>query len=755
MMVLKRLRAPGLKEFFWRTRGIWIASPTISLLVIALRLSGFLQGWEWRAYDLVMRSRPPLPQDSRIVIVGIDEKDVAGLKTSIFSDQLLADLLTKLKAMQPKAIGLDIYRDVPVPPGEAALAKVFASTPNLIGIQKVAGQSGIDTVAPAPILKARNQIAANDLPVDADNVIRRGFVYLSNGQETFYSFALYLALIYLDSVGVVVEDIPGTDNFRLNQALFQPLNSNEGSYIRADAGGFQLLINYKGGKNSFPQVSMTDILQQRIPQDWGKDRIILIGKVGESFKDSYFTPYSDVAGLAQPMPGVEIHANIISSILSAALESRPLLRGWPEGLEWLWIMAWSTLGAILSWQFRYRPKQQYITYLRWGSISLSLVALVGISYGALLAGWWIPFVPPFLGFLGSSVLITTLMARAGAKIRQTFGRYLTDQVVANLLEHPEGLQLGGDRRRITLLTSDLRGFTATSERLSPEEVIKILNLYLGAMAEVITHYQGTIDEFMGDGILVLFGAPTSQADDALRAVACAVAMQQALGPVNQQIMAWGLQPLEMGIGINTGEVVVGNIGSEKRTKYGVVGSQVNLTYRIESYTTGGQVLISESTLLEAGTAVKINGKRAVKPKGVKNDIVICDVGGVAAPYDLYLTSEEDTYVPLLMPLALSYAHLDGKHLDDTIRQAQLVQLSRKGGQLQLPSLAPPPPSPLTNIKLNFQPISGLSVDLTGDVYAKVIEGAENDPSHFYIYFSARPPDIETYLNHLYETIEKA
>ena len=745
----------GLKDFFWRTRGIWIASPTVSLLVILLRLSGFLQGWEWRAYDLVMRSRPPLAQDSRIVIVGIDEKDVAGLKTSIFSDQLLANLLTKLKAMHPKAIGLDIYRDVPVPPGEAALAKVFSSTPNLIGIEKVAGQSGIDTVAPAPILKARNQIAANDLPVDADNVIRRGFIYLSKGQETFYSFALYLAVIYLDSVGVVVEDVPGTENFRLRQALFQPLDPNEGGYVRTDARGFQLLINYRGGKNSFPQVSMTDILQQRVPPDWGKDRIILIGKVGESFKDVYFTPYSDRAGLAQAMPGVEIHANIISSILSATLDQQPLLQTWPEALEWLWIIAWSSLGAVLSWQFRYRPKQQRTTYRRWGSVSLSLAALTSISYGALLKGWWIPLVPPFLGFVGSAVLITALMAQAGAKIRQTFGRYLTDQVVANLLEHPEGLQLGGDRRKITLLTSDLRGFTATSERLSPEEVIKILNFYLGAMAEVITQYEGTIDEFMGDGILVLFGAPTAQADDALRAVACAVAMQQALGQVNQQIITWGLQPLAMGIGINTGEVVVGNIGSEKRTKYGVVGSQVNLTYRIESYTTEGQVLISEATWLEAGDAVQINDKRAVKPKGVQEEIVICDVRGVAAPYNLYLSSEEDIYLSLPRPLPLSYAHLDGKHLDDTIMQAQLVQLSRKGGQIHLPNPALSPPSPLTNIKLNFESIPDQAPALTGDVYAKVIDNASHDPAYFYIYFSARPPEVETYLNHLYATLEKA
>nr|6FHT_A Chain A, Bacteriophytochrome,Adenylate cyclase [synthetic construct]6FHT_B Chain B, Bacteriophytochrome,Adenylate cyclase [synthetic construct] len=230
------------------------------------------------------------------------------------------------------------------------------------------------------------------------------------------------------------------------------------------------------------------------------------------------------------------------------------------------------------------------------------------------------------------------------RVRNTFGRYLTDQVVATLLENPEGLKMGGDRRPITILTSDLRGFTSTSEGLNPEEVVKVLNIYFGKMADVITHHGGTIDKFMGDGILVLFGAPTSQQDDALRAVACGVEMQLALREVNQQVTGLGLQPLEMGIGINTGEVVVGNIGSEKRTKYGVVGAQVNLTYRIESYTTGGQIFISSTTLEAAGDRVHVNGNRTVQPKGVKDPVVIWDVAGVGEPYNLSLAVEEQKYV---------------------------------------------------------------------------------------------------------------
>src|SRR5712692_5026563 len=190
-------------------------------------------------------------------------------------------------------------------------------------------------------------------------------------------------------------------------------------------------------------------------------------------------------------------------------------------------------------------------------------------------------------------------------IRKMFGRYLTDDVVKSLLESPEGLKLGGERRKITLVMSDLRGFTSMSGRLAPEQVVTMLNHYLGTMVEVIQTYQGTIDEFIGDAIFILFGAPIQRQDDAERAVACAMAMQLAIEGVNAQNRAEGLPEVEMGIGIHTGEVVVGNIGSDKYAKYDVVGSHVNLTARIESCTVGSQILISEATHREVGTIITI------------------------------------------------------------------------------------------------------------------------------------------------------
>ena len=187
------------------------------------------------------------------------------------------------------------------------------------------------------------------------------------------------------------------------------------------------------------------------------------------------------------------------------------------------------------------------------------------------------------------------LARAHELVRRAFGRYVSEEVATSILQSPEGLELGGEEREVTILMSDLRGFTALVARLAPQEVITFLNLYLEAMVEVISRYGGTIDEIIGDAILVIFGAPLPSEDHAAKAVACGLAMQLAMTDVNQRLTAKGGTELEMGIGINTGRVIVGNIGSVRRTKYAAVGSNVNLAGRIESFTTGGQLLISEST----------------------------------------------------------------------------------------------------------------------------------------------------------------
>lgn len=341
-------------------------------------------------------------------------------------------------------------------------------------------------------------------------------------------------------------------------------------------------------------------------------------------------------------------------------------------------------------------------------------------------------------------------------IRQVFGRYLSNDIVTVLLKAAaeNKLKLGGERRKITILTSDLRGFTAISERMVPEEVIRVLNIYLEYMADVITQYRGTIDEFMGDGILVLFGAPVSRKDDASRAVACACAMQLKMGAVNERMKQMGLPALEMGIGVNTGEAIVGNIGSEKRTKYGIVGNQVNLTYRIESHTTGGQILISETTFKEVKSIVKIAGQRQISVKGIAKPISIYDVWGVDGFYNLFLPKEQEQFFTLEREILIQYAILVEKKVSNTIYRGSLVELSAHGAKIKLIGAENNlKPSPNSNIKLNF--ISPTSYQQVSDnIYAKVIDKSAGK-NYFYIVFTSKSPDVEMRIRKIYELVSKS
>lgn len=229
--------------------------------------------------------------------------------------------------------------------------------------------------------------------------------------------------------------------------------------------------------------------------------------------------------------------------------------------------------------------------------------------------------------------LTAELERRNRFIRQVFGRYLTDEIAETLLDSPEALQMGGERREISILMADLRGFTPFAAERDPQDVMKVVNTFLSAMTEVIIAHGGTIDEFIGDAILALFGAPRIQADHAIRSVACAVAMQKAMSEVNRINREAGLPEVAMGIGINSGEVVVGNIGSEKRSKYGVVGHNVNMAARIESLTEGGQILVAEATRTACGDQIEIVNTFEVRPKGFDHDIPIHEVRNATYPIE--------------------------------------------------------------------------------------------------------------------------
>ncbi len=296
-------------------------------------------------------------------------------------------------------------------------------------------------------------------------------------------------------------------------------------------------------------------------------------------------------------------------------------------------------------------------------------------------------------------------------ISETFGRFLSDEIVSQLLETPDGLALGGKKRTLTIMMSDLRGFTAMCGRMDAGDLVTMLNHYLAEMTEIIERRGGTIIEFLGDGIMTIFGAPALSETHAADAVAAAVEMEARM----EQVNAWNAEHwypvLEMGIGINTGEVIVGNIGSMRRMKYGVIGSHVNLCGRIESYTVGGQVLISPQTRALCKAELEIAQEMTVYPKGVEGELVLSQVTGIGAPYNVKAQMKNTRPEALECTIPVIFHRLDGKHGGTKAYYGGLVAATRDAGVL--------------DTEEDLKIYDNVRLDAGGELFGKVMEKTED------------------------------
>lgn len=310
-------------------------------------------------------------------------------------------------------------------------------------------------------------------------------------------------------------------------------------------------------------------------------------------------------------------------------------------------------------------------------------------------------------------------------LSETFGRFLSDEIVRQLLETPDGLALGGKKRTLTIMMSDLRGFTALSEQMEARDLIAMLNHYLGEMTEIIQKWNGTIIEFIGDGILAIFGAPLPSEYHAADAVAGAVEMQIRMNEINEWNAERGYPLLEMGIGLNTGEVIVGNIGSEKRTKYGVVGSHVNLAGRIESYTVGGQILVSPLTRELVSEPLEIEQEQKVFPKGVKEPLLLTHVTGIGGKYQLSCKLKESEMLALENPRKVEFFVIRDKHSTLESETGYLVALSKTEALME------------TDVEL--VPYDNLQLEVGGKIFCKVLS---KEGSAWRLHFTAIPSGID-------------
>ena len=333
--------------------------------------------------------------------------------------------------------------------------------------------------------------------------------------------------------------------------------------------------------------------------------------------------------------------------------------------------------------------------------------------------------------------------READRVHQTINRYLSDKIAKAVLANPDAVA-ASEKREVSVLMSDISGFSQLAERLEPERVVELLNVYLSAMTEVVDDHDGAIDEFIGDAVLVIFGAPLEMADHAARATACAVAMQARMAAVNEDLEARGLPRLEMTAAVNSGEVVVGTIGSETRAKYGVVGSPVNLTGRVQTLAVPGEVLITDPTYQAAGGEagpVRLEGSRRVALKGFAEPIAIHSVAGVGgggasggAADGRTVPHDQTAPVELDEPIPFGIAVLDGKEVTNDDHAGRVLALSASGAVATLAAEIPP----RTDVRLTFDLGDGPAL-----VYGKVLEvtPGPNGECEAQIRFSSVPPAV--------------
>ncbi len=305
-------------------------------------------------------------------------------------------------------------------------------------------------------------------------------------------------------------------------------------------------------------------------------------------------------------------------------------------------------------------------------------------------------------------------------IRNTFGRYVSPEVVKQLLESPEGLRFGGEKRVVTILMSDLRGYTRFAEQGDPAWVMEVLNGYLARMTDIVVGYGGTINEFIGDAIFAIFGAPIAHADHAERAAAAALGMQRAMTEINDAHAARGLPRFEMGIGVNTGEAVVGNIGSEQRAKYAVVGSAVNVAARVEGSTVGGQIFLSPVTYEQLRDQAEVLPPVSVELKGLAAPLLLYELRGLTGRFAQRLPEpslEDEEQIDVALPLTCWV--IDGKTVRKESLAGEVVGIGRRRLAARL-SMAL---TPLTNVKLRVT--YPAPAHESGDLYGKVMAGDQD------------------------------
>ncbi|MEH2272997.1 MAG: CHASE2 domain-containing protein [Nostoc sp.] len=445
--------------FIQRTRSLLIITPSVALTVIVGQSLGLFNLPEWKIRDEWVRQRSSQAIADEIVIVTIDERDIQSVRKWPVPDWALAKLLEKIRAQQPRAIGLDLYRDLPEGSGHDQLVQVFRNTPNLIGVEKITGER----VNPPPELKKKDQVGLADLVLDGDRFVRRALLTAEDAKEKNTikaGLATLVALKYLEAEKISLESIdPQKQKFQLGKEIYLPLQNQEAGYPDADLGGYQILLNWYGTDTAFRRVPMRDVLAGRIPADLMRDRMVFIGSVASSTNDFFSTPFSSWVSAQKPTPGVVVHANIAHQLVRGAKTGKASLHG-VSGINLsLWIVLWSVIGSTGSWLLSNTRLRIPGGKILWATVGVS-GACIGGGYGMFLYGVFMPVTPTLAAFIGS--VIATTNAYKQRKLEET-NRQLE---IANskLLDYSKTLETKVEERTHELVEAKLAADAANQAK---------------------------------------------------------------------------------------------------------------------------------------------------------------------------------------------------------------------------------------------------------------------------------------------------
>ena len=588
----------------------------VALLLLPLRQVGWLQGLELSAYDGLVTFFAGSQESARVVLVVTTEADINRFGYPIRDNDLSA-VLTRVFAGGPKAVGVDLYRDLPMPPGNEELQAIQRQQDNLYWVFKLPDASNTGVPPPPPLRETGREVLADHV-TDAGGVVRRGLLLAADGRtgNNWPTMGVSLAQRY---TGQSLR--PMDDDLALGQGRIPLINQPYGPYAKVDAAGYQMLLDYRGGYQRFRQISFAEIIDRPELAATLRDRIVLVGTAALSIKDHFATPFSTGWGGEEALIGIALHAHTADQLIRLSNGETHNPVPLPRLVDYTVVWAAAMAGAVLA-------------LLVWRVLIVLFALLLGLglvagatAWGFGGAGLLLPGVPVALAWVlsaaGCNFVMHSVGLRERTQLRRSFESYLDPRIISQMMQGDTLPSFGGEHREITAIFTDIAGFTTTAETLDAATVAGLLGEYFGALTDAVVQNGGLVNDFIGDGLVVLFGAPMHQPDHADRAVAAALAMDEAGQRFSAGLAARGIEWGHTRIGVHTGMALVGNIGTRGKLKYGALGDTLNTASRVEGLNKyiGSHVAVSGETAAQCRQRT-FRRVGDIVVKGRKNAIVV-------------------------------------------------------------------------------------------------------------------------------------